>query len=116
MLSIFERLATGFMALCQRVAQLVLPFLSQARNLRGKGSTLRWILHGLVIAGIVFGLFFLNQYLRLGEKLLGPLPLRRFWLPILFLLVYVLGWLGWWLWKLLVPDVEESLFPDIDAA
>ena len=42
--------------------------------------------------------------------------LREGWLPILFLLVYLLGWLGWWLWRLLLADEEDSSFPDIDQA
>src|SRR5207253_8500431 len=42
--------------------------------------------------------------------------LRHGWAPLLFLLIYVLMWLGWWLWKLLQPEEEASVFPDIDEA
>src|SRR5205807_1568758 len=38
------------------------------------------------------------------------------WLPLLFLLVYLLTWLGWWLWVLLAAEEELSAHPDIDAA
>src|SRR6266852_911459 len=97
---------------------LVLPFFSKARDLKGMGSQLRKVLHVVMLVVILAGLAVLNHVLDLDKLLPGVRweLLRRGWLPMLFLLIYVLMWLGWWLWKLLQPEEESSVFPDIDEA
>src|SRR5262249_27852424 len=101
----------------QSLLGLVLPIFGKARAFRGIGTGLRWIIHIILVVAIVVGLHFLNQYLELDKKIPSPSELlRKNWLPILFLLIYVLAWLGWWLYKLLGSDDEGSEFPDIDAA
>src|SRR5262249_854808 len=102
----------------QSVLALFLPIFGKARAFRGLGTGLRWIIHIILVAAIVVGLYFLNQALHIRDdmggqayKFIGPL-----WLPILFLLIYALAWLGWWLYKLLGSEEEGSEFPDIDAA
>ncbi len=97
----------------RRVIGLILPVFAKARDFRGMSSGVRWTLHLLLLAGILVGLFFLNQYVR--HWIRHPL-LSNIWLPLLFLLVYVLAWLGWWLWKLLGQEEAGSAFPDLDAA
>src|SRR5262249_38968194 len=96
------------------VVGLVFPIFAKARAYR-LSTTARWVLHVILVALILVGLYFLNKN---WPSLLALLPkqFREFWLPILFLLVYVLCWLGWYLWKLLEPDEQVSDFPDIDAA
>ena len=42
--------------------------------------------------------------------------MRKIWLPLMFLQIYVLSWLGWWLARLLSDRDAPSPFPDIDAA
>ena len=44
--------------------------------------------------------------------------IRNFWLPIFFLCVYAMLWLGWWLYRILSMDVDPivSDFPEIDHA
>jgi IcmF-related N-terminal domain len=96
---------------------LVLPFFSKAKDLKGTGPALRRFLHVLLLVIILAGLAVLNWVLDF-DKLL-PVRwalLRHGFLPLLFLLLYVLMWLGWWLWKLLQPEQETSDFPDIDEA
>lgn len=97
---------------------LVLPFFSKARDLKGMGPQLRRLLHVVMVVLILVGLAFINYAFDLDKLLRAPgIPwLPRVWLPVLFLLVYVLSWLGWWLWKLLEPVEEASVFPDIDEA
>jgi hypothetical protein len=96
---------------------LVLPFFSKARDLKGVGAQFRKVLHVLMVVGILVGLAIINYAFDLDKVLRAPWEwLRRLWLPLLFLLVYVLSWLGWWLWKLLQPEEEASVFPDIDEA
>ena len=48
----------------------------------------------------------------------GPVVRRRFWLPLLAMCLYVMLWLGWWLYRLFNLDIEPvgSEFPDIDRA
>jgi hypothetical protein len=75
-----------------------------------------WILHALLVVAIVLGLYAINQRYRLETDLLSPFPrLHPYWLPVLFVLVYAGGWLGWWFFKLLT-DSRTGEFPDIDAA
>jgi hypothetical protein len=126
MLSLLEKLAMGFWDILRRIVGLVMPFFSQARDFQGYSRALKWTLHVVVLLGILVGLYFLGKFFDIGQNLLAPTlfkgnarletNLADFWLPILFLLIYALGWLAWWLWKLLGPEEETSSFPDIDAA
>jgi hypothetical protein len=96
---------------------LILPFFSKARDLKGMGPQLRRVLHIILLIAILAVLAFLNRYLDFGTIVRSTNPyLRDYLLPLLFLLVYVIMWLGWWLWKLLQPQEEASIFPDIDDA
>lgn len=95
---------------------LILPIFARAGEVRRFAPVLRWVLHFLLVAGILVGLYFLNQALGIAKHVPGIMELGKFWLPILFLLIYLLGWLGWWLWKLLITEDEVSHFPDIDEA
>ena len=96
---------------------LVLPFFSRARDLKGMGPQFRRFLHVLMLVAILACLAFLNWALDLDKLLPVRWALLRYgWAPLLFLLIYVMMWLGWWLWKLLQPEEETSDFPDIDEA
>src|SRR6266851_4783866 len=112
-MGLFAAIWNGF----RQLLGLVLPFFSKARDLKGMGPQLRNVLHVVMLVVILAGLAFLNYALDF-DKLLPVRwpPLRNNWAPLLFLLVYILSWLGWWLWKLLQPEEETSLFPDIDDA
>jgi ImcF (intracellular multiplication and macrophage-killing)-related protein len=80
-------------------------------------AVLRWVLHILLVAAILVGLWYANDRLDLERILGGPWPfLRTIWLPLLFLLFYVLCWLGAWLWYLLGPEHETGEFPDLLVA
>ncbi len=108
---------SAILAKLSAVVGLVFPFFAKAAKHRTTWSALRWLLHVIIIAAILVGLFFLNRYLGLSGFVKSDIGvLRDGFLPILFLLAYVLGWLGWWLWKLLLPGEDESAFPDIDQA
>lgn len=116
MLALLEKIAAAFWQTIQRIFALVLPFLKGRTWFRGIGKTVYWILHFVFLAAVLAGLYWLNDYFRIHEHVTVSKALGRFWLPILFMLVYVLGWLGWWLWKLLGPEEDTSDFPDIDEA
>lgn len=118
MLQFLERLASAFWTLCQRVVALVTPFGRSSQFFR-MGPGLRSVLHVAILAGVLGFLYWLNQALSLDTAVAGPSfepRVRFFWLPILFLLLYVMAWLGWWLWKLLGPEEMATDFPDIDEA
>jgi hypothetical protein len=119
MLAFLEKLASGFWNIIFRVFALFMPFLRQRTWFRGIGKAVYWTLHIILLIAVLIALYWLNDYLGLDEKLKVSERwwfLRHLWLPILFMLIYVLGWLGWWLWKLLGPEEESAEFPDIDAA
>ncbi|HEY1858791.1 MAG TPA: type VI secretion protein IcmF/TssM N-terminal domain-containing protein [Gemmataceae bacterium] len=94
---------------------LILPFFAKARDFRGIGPALRWALHIFLVVAILVGLFFLNKLPFFQRNLLAPSLVEQWWLVSLFLLVYLISWLGWWLWRLLQTD-DGPGFPDIDAA
>jgi hypothetical protein len=85
---------------------------------RGKagGRALLWVVHFVLLAAVLVGLHFLNARWQLGALVRARPVLRDNWLPILFLLLYALGWLGWWLWRLLQTGGGADEFPDITAA
>jgi hypothetical protein len=74
------------------------------------------LLHLLAVAAALAVLAYLNQFPAVYLKIPRYRLLSRSWLPILFLLVYSLGWLSYWLWKLLVAEDDGRRFPDIDEA
>jgi hypothetical protein len=120
MLAFLEKLATGFWTTIWRVVSLITPFFSQSQYLRQLGRGLAWTLHVIFVLAIIVGLWFLNQYWELGVMVRSPgmrrLHLEKAWLPVLFILVYLLGWLGFWLWKLLGPEEDLIEFGDISEA
>src|SRR5438067_370619 len=77
-----------------------------------------WIfLHLLFLTAGIILLYSLNQRLQLELALRSQLPwLHQYWLPLLFVLLYVLGWLAWGVYKLLTPDGPTGDHPDIDEA
>jgi hypothetical protein len=93
----------------------ILP-IGKGKSFQGLGPAARWALHILLLVAILVGLYFLNQafFRRLVPSRF--LLIQDFWLPILFLLIYVLAWSAWWLYKLLSSEQEMSVFPDIDEA
>lgn len=108
-------LLTGFWEGCKSLIGLVFPIFAKARASKGVSIALRWTIHVVLVVLILIGLYFLNRLLIPPGFVRGTLLVQLFFLPILFLLLYALAWLGWWLWKLLTEE-EVSRFPDIDEA
>ena len=75
-----------------------------------------WTLHILVVILVTLGLYAINWCYHLETELLSPLPeLYPYWLPLLFLLMYVGAWFGYWFFRLLT-DPRDGSHPDIDDA
>jgi hypothetical protein len=96
---------------------LVFPLFATTTDFR---SVPRWALqtiHVVLLVAILAGLYFLNGYIQADR----PLPLknemlRTYYLPIVFLLVYALGWLGYGLFRLVGEQNAKAEFTDIDDA
>ena len=81
------------------------------------GKIVLIILAILLIAGIFWMLYGLNQWFDLPKWLSGPFPwMRPFWLPLLVVLFLATLFAGWRLWKMLGPDKDDQSFPDLDLA
>ena len=103
-------LVTKLSGWVRRAGRWVFPVLKKARGTSDLAVTLRWMIHLVILVAIVVALYYANNtWLRLSGFIFVRFPfLAKSWLPILFLLVYLLAWLGWWLWTLLTPDADES--------
>jgi hypothetical protein len=78
---------------------------------------IRWTLHFVLVGLILVALWWLNWWLRLEPMLQSNFGyLHAFWLPLLFLMLYVMFWLGSWLWQLTHPDRVSWDYPDINTA
>jgi hypothetical protein len=112
MLTFLEKIAT----FAGRGLALISPF-GRGREFFRMSPGLRAFLHFVIVAAVLAALYWANYYFNVDRLLRAPYPaLRYLWLPILFLLLYTMTWLGWWLWKLLGPEELGSEFPDIDEA
>ncbi len=107
--------------LFKRLFFLAFPMFDTGESARSGDPTGRW-LGRIILVGIVLAvLTAVNQWERLGlsNMIRATVPwVGRFWLPLLAFCLYVMLWLGWWLYRLLMLDIEPvgSEFPDIDRA
>jgi hypothetical protein len=109
---IFMRLWNGL----RKLIGLILPIFGKARDFRAISRPLRVILHILVLAVTLVLLFSLNWVIPGLQNLCRVQSLRQVWLPVLFLIIYTLGWLVRWGWMMWMTEEEASDFPDIDRA
>jgi hypothetical protein len=107
---------TGIWYGVQRIFYFVFPVLVKAHEARGVWIGLLWILHIALVLAVLVGLYFLGTYTSAGNPINWNPTLKRFYWPLMALLVYGLIWLSWYLWLLLTPEQEETAYPDIDAA
>lgn len=98
------------------LGQTIVPLFAKT-PWRGVLGVLRWFIHFLFVALILVALGYLNYRFDLEKVLRSPWPvLHKIWLPFLFFLLYILCWLGYWLYLLLGPERLPASFPEIDAA
>lgn len=99
------------------VGKLIALPVASARGNRRIGQMLRWGLHVLAVVTILLCLAWLNYFWDLEQVVSTPwLAARRFWLPLMFGLVYTLAWLGWWIWGFATAPADASAHPDLDDA
>jgi hypothetical protein len=81
------------------------------------GLVFRWVLHFLLVGLVLVLLYFVNRWLHLERVLRSDWPfLHAYWLPLIFLLLYLMAWMGYWIWELTGPEKLTNDFPDIDLA
>lgn len=96
------------------IGSLFAPF---AGGLPAIGKGLLWALHVIVVVGTLIGLHYLNHLLGFHRMLPGKSRLvRENWLPIIFILLYVIGWLGWYFWELVKRPAPAGEYADIALA
>jgi hypothetical protein len=96
---------------------LIFPVFAAAADFRRWNPWVWRIIHLIVLGGMLYLTWWLNRHYQLGDLLLRQYPeFRPFFLPVLFLLLYAMSWLGYWLWRLLGEEEEAADFPDVDAA
>jgi hypothetical protein len=99
-----------------KVVGLILPIFAKAGDFRSWGRGVYWTIHVVLLVLLLVGLYFLNRFLEINKTIPNPRWIADIWLPVFFLLVYLLCFLGWWVWKLFGPEEAVSNYPDIDAA
>jgi hypothetical protein len=101
----------------KKILGLLVPAWSSART-SGFWNFIRWLAHFLLVILFLAGLYWLNTALGMRNLLnLSPrVPdfVGDWFLPILGLLTYVLGWLGWLIWLHLTSEEIASQFADIN--
>src|SRR2546423_15432605 len=96
------QLVTGLFDTVRSWVGLVLPVFATAADFRHWPRWAWRVVHLLLLVAVLVGLYFLNRYLEVGRLLLLRTEwLQQFYLPLVFLLLYALSWLGFWLWGLL---------------
>lgn len=95
---------------------LLLPSVEEAGDKVQRSGLLRVVLHVLVVLVLFILLYIVNGALKIDDLIPSPKILAPFWLPILFLIVYLMVWVFWWLWKIVVSEEEAGTYPDIEAA
>jgi hypothetical protein len=110
-------LFTRFFGAIRSAIGLVLPVFAEAADFRSWPKWLKVVIHLLLLGLILAGLYVLNENPWVQRNLLtkADKTLQQIYLPLLFLVLYVLSWLGYWLYKLLTEE-EAGDYPDIDAA
>jgi hypothetical protein len=114
------KLITKLFAFLKSMFVLAFPMFSRASTAAGGGdSPARWMARIALVAVVLLILWLINQSERFGLPSAITAPsIARIWLPLFVLCLYLMLWLGWWLYRVLNQDIAPvaSEFPDIDRA
>lgn len=102
----------------KRVAGLLLPMFARAKDVRSMGPAVRWTIHLVLLAAVLIGVAILFRANGL-RNLIPPGwwgPIRPLVPSLLLLSLYLLCWVGWWIYVILMEPPPASRFPDIDEA
>ncbi|QEL20041.1 type VI secretion protein IcmF/TssM N-terminal domain-containing protein [Limnoglobus roseus] len=97
---------------------LVLPMFAEAADFRSWPRWVKFLVHVIALGSILYGLYWLNNHWPFIQKLLkskATVDVQKVYLPLIFVLIYVLSWLGYFWWKLFNRG-DAAEYPDIAAA
>lgn len=96
---------------------LVLPMFAEAADFRSWPKWLRILVHVVILGVILYALWMLNNDDRVQRLLKSKAinAIREIYLPLIFLLIYVISWLGYY-WWVLFNKGDSAEFPDIENA
>jgi hypothetical protein len=85
------------------------------------GRPARWTARTFMLAIVLVILAMINHasWFGITNRIIGNIgAVRDYWLPLFFLCLYAMIWLAWWLYRVLIGDIDPvtSEFPDIDDA
>ncbi|MBY0228966.1 MAG: hypothetical protein K2W96_06790, partial [Gemmataceae bacterium] len=114
-LTYLEGLALMFQWIGDFFGWLASPFTSQTP---ARQRTILYVAgHVLFVLLMVLALWWINSLAGLDNVVRTRwMGLNRWWLPLVFMLLYALGWLAWGLYVLLGPEREPAEFDDIGTA
>ena len=96
---------------------LIFPMFATAADFRHWPRWMWRTIHVILLIGILIGLYFVNKHFEVPNLLRTRSELlQKIYLPLFFLLLYALSWLGYWLYQLLGEEAGAAEFPDIDDA
>ena len=115
-----QNLLTFFLAVIDRLrglVGLVLPVFAEAADFRTWPTWFRVLVTVIVYAVVLSGLYWLTgrPVVQTYLKRNVPTELQPYYLPVVFVLLSVLSWVGYLLYKLLTA-ADAAEFPDIAAA
>ncbi len=96
---------------------LVLPMFAEAADFRTWPKWVKVLVHVIVLGIILYGLYWVNK-LDFIQNLLKSkvnINIQKVYTPLIFVLIYVLSWLGYFWWKLFNRG-DAAEFPDIESA
>ena len=112
-MSVIERSLAGL----KKAGGLILPMLADPRDFAGLSPAAWWALRTLALCVTLAVLGAINYLLKIPLSLKPPHPwLGHVWLPLLFLLLNLLCWLAWALWRVIGSGREGEAFPEIERA
>ena len=109
------KIIDGGGGLGKKVGGLVFPMFARTRDFASLSLAQLWALRAAALTTVLGLLWGINSQFEWLIK--GPWhTVNSLWLPLVFLLMYVLLWLAQWYWSQLSPNRQDANFPDIDRA
>jgi type VI protein secretion system component VasK len=108
---------TSFVMWIRSLIGIVLPMFADAADFRSWPKWFKLLVHAIILAVIFYGLWYLNKqpFIQNLLKSKATNAVKEIYLPLIFLLLYVISWLGYFWWKLFNRG-DAAEFPDIESA
>jgi hypothetical protein len=102
-----------FVSKVRSLVGLVIPIFADAADFRSWPTWVKVLVHCIILGLILWGLWWLNRQQVVQDLLLvkATTTIQQIYLPLIFILLYLLSWLGYFWWQLLnrgdVPEFED---------